>query len=129
MVPLRQLDAVMLLSFQTMLKITTRVRPESLTFVLEGRLCRPWTDEVERGWTELVATAGEKKLLLDLEGVTFVDRDGEALLASIVKSGTQVRASGVLVRHIVQQMRGKASGKLVQSSRGTPSPRRERGMP
>lgn len=112
-----------------MLKISTRVRPESLTFVLEGRLCRPWIDEVERGWTKFVSTAGEKTLLLDLEGVTFVDRDGEALLASILKSGTRVRACGVLVRHIVEQVRGQASRKLMRSSRGMPGPRSERGMP
>jgi len=119
----------MLSNSSRMLKISTRTQPDSITFVLEGRLCWPWTDEVERGWTRFLSTAGEKKLLLDLEGVTFVDRDGEALLALILKSGTRVRASGVLVRHIVDQVRRQASRKSMRNSRGTPSPRREPDVP
>ena len=111
-----------------MLKITTKTRPDSTTLVLEGRLCRPWTEEVERGWTDLLANAGHKELLLDMEGVTFVDRDGEALLASILENGTQVRASGVLMRHIVEQARAQASQRAKRNSRGTPNSQPKSGV-
>ena len=98
---------------QTVLKITTTEQPESLTLVLEGRLCRPWTSEVEGRWLDVLASAGEKEkeVWLDLEGVTFVDRDGEGLLGSILERGASVRASGVLVSYIVRQVQRRIATK------------------
>jgi ABC-type transporter Mla MlaB component len=95
------------------LKITTTEQSESLTLVLEGRLCRPWTGEVEGRWLDLLASAveKEKEVLLDLAGVTFVDRDGEALLGSILEGGASVRASGVLVSYIVRQVQRRIATK------------------
>jgi hypothetical protein len=68
-------------------------------------------------------------MLLDLAGVTFVDRDGEALLTSILEHGAEVRASGVLVSHIVQQVRQRLLRKSTRASRGTPRLRRSPGVP
>jgi anti-anti-sigma regulatory factor len=113
----------------SMLKVTTKEAESSLTFVLEGRLCRPWTAEAERGWTKLVSSAGNKKLLLDLAGVTFVDQDGEALLASMMQKGTKVRAQGVLVSHLVAQVQKRMQRKSRRFSRSTPRPRRDPGVP
>jgi anti-anti-sigma regulatory factor len=112
-----------------MLKVTTKEAQCSLTFVLEGRLCRPWTVEAERGWRKLVSSAGNKKLLLDLAGVTFVDGDGEALLASMMESGTKVRARGVQVSHLVTQVQKRMQRKSRRFSRSTPRPRRDPGVP
>jgi anti-anti-sigma regulatory factor len=113
----------------SMLKVTTKEAQSSLTFVLEGRLCRPWTVEAERGWTKLVSSAGNKKLLLDLAGVTFVDGDGEALLALMIESGTKVRAGGVQVSHLVTQVQKRMQRKSRRFSRSTPRPRRDPGVP
>jgi anti-anti-sigma regulatory factor len=112
-----------------MLKVTTKEAEASLTFVLEGRLCRPWTAEAERGWTKLLSTAGNKKLLLDLAGVTFMDGDGEALLTSMIESGTKVRARGVLVSHLVAQVQKRMQQRSKRFSRSTPRPRRDPGVP
>ena len=112
-----------------MLKITTKDRPESFTLVLEGRLCRPWLCEVEDRWLELISSAGEKQLLVDLAGVTFIDRDGEKLLASILGRGAAVRASGVLVSYMVQQVQQQIGRKTTRVSRCTPKPRRGPGVP
>lgn len=111
-----------------MLKITTKETPGSLTYVLEGRLCRPWTVEAERSWSNLISTAGDKELLLDLAGVTFVDRDGEVLVTSILEQGAKVRASGLLVSHMVRQAQRRAAQKSRHTSRGTPRPRRGPGV-
>ena len=112
-----------------MLKVTTKEGAASLTFVLEGRLCRPWTPEAERDWTKLISTAGDKKVVIDLAGLTFVDADGEALLRLLMQSGTQVRAGGVLVSHLVAQVQKRIERKPKRFSRGAPKPRRDPGAP
>jgi anti-anti-sigma regulatory factor len=93
-----------------MLKITVKERPGSLTFVLEGRLCGAWAAEADRAWSRLLETVHDREILLDLAGVTFVDRDGEALLAAILGRGTKVRASGVLVSHVVEEVQQRVLG-------------------
>lgn len=92
-----------------MLKITTQQRPGSVTFVLEGRLCGPWAAEAELAWFELVASVHAQEILLDLAGVTFIDRDGEALLATMLGRGTKVRASGVMISHLVEEVQHRVS--------------------
>ena len=121
--------ALYLRRFAGMLKITTKEGAASLTFVLEGRLCRPWIAEAECGWTNLISTAGDKQVVLDLAGLTFVDGDGEALLSSMLESGTQVRARGVLVSHLVAQVQKRMQRKSKQFSRSAPGPRRDPGAP
>jgi anti-anti-sigma regulatory factor len=103
-----------------MLKVSVKDRPESLTFVLEGRLCGASTAEAERGWRELVSRAGEKEVVLDVLGLTFVDSAGEHLLGSILERHPTVRARGVLMSHLVQEVRRGLSSKPPQPSRGAP---------
>lgn len=111
-----------------MLKVTVKEQPQSCTLVLEGRLCRPWTSEAERGWSKLILAAADKELLIDLAGVTFVDRDGEALLASILEHGAKVRVSGVWVSHMVRQVQQRILSKPPHSSKETPRSRRGPGV-
>ena len=103
-----------------MLKVTTKERPRSVTFVLEGQLCRPWTAEAEQGWSRLMSIAGNKELRLDLKGVTFVNGDGEELLASMLERGTRVRASGVLISHLVEEVQKRILRRATRVSRCTP---------
>jgi anti-anti-sigma regulatory factor len=72
--------------------------------VLEGRLCGAWTAEAEKAWLKLASTAEGQELAVDLSGLTFVDKAGESWLASILGQGAKVKASGVLISHIVHEV-------------------------
>jgi hypothetical protein len=60
----------------------------STTLVLEGRLIGPWVDEL-RGACEKALRA-PARLTLDLGAVTFIDRDGVALLRRLVRRDADV---------------------------------------
>ena len=90
-----------------MLKITIRQSARSTTFALEGRLCGQWAAEARSAWTKLASNGHEMAIVLDLEGLTFLDQEGEACLASMLESGTEVRAGGVLIRHVIRELRQK----------------------
>ena len=92
-----------------MLKISTQERERSVTFILEGRLCGAWATEAELAWSRLLSAVRDREILLDLGGVTFVDRTGEALLASMLERGAKVRASGVMMSHLVQEVQQRVS--------------------
>ena len=53
---------------------------------LEGRLAGPWVDEVRAA--SVAAPAGDGRLVLDLTDVSFVDRDGVALLRELAAAGS-----------------------------------------
>jgi ABC-type transporter Mla MlaB component len=72
--------------------------------VLEGKLIRPWTDEVESAWK----TAGEelqgKELVVDLTNVTHISADGEIALIKLMRSGAKFSCRGVLTKHVLKQL-------------------------
>ena len=106
-----------------MLKVTIHESEHGITLVLEGRLCGPCTSEAERGWHDALARTRNKKILIDLAGVSFVDGAGELLLMNILEQGAAIRVAGVLMDHLVEDLRqrvARAGGKAL--SRRAPRP-------
>jgi len=44
---------------------------------------------------------------VDLSGVTFIDTNGEEVLAELCKQGAELVATGIYTRHVVPQHREK----------------------
>jgi anti-anti-sigma regulatory factor len=113
----------------TMLKVTTHVREEGTTLVLEGRLCGACIAEAERGWHDALSHAGNLKILIDVAGVTFVDSAGELLLMNMLQRGAAIQVGGVLMRHLVDELRQRVEGTGGNAlSRRTPRPHRSPGV-
>lgn len=88
-----------------MLKITQQrgATPHSLFVVLEGRLAGPWVEELD-AYCRKMFEDHHHCAVLDLTGVTFVDKDGKSLLARLWGQGAELRASGCLTRCIVEEI-------------------------
>ena len=91
-----------------MLRVTIQESPKAVTLILEGRLTGPWIGEVERAWSAAVDTTSDRKLVVDLAGITFVEEEGKKLLRRIFKRGGELRANNdVLIKAIVEEIQGK----------------------
>ncbi len=77
-----------------MLRITIDEMQECVVVRLEGRLIRPWVEEVEQCWKNVFATLGSRSLQVDLSAVTFVDTAGGALLTRMHKAGFRLAGGG-----------------------------------
>jgi hypothetical protein len=88
-----------------MLKITEQRSPEenSVSLTLEGRLSGPWVEELDACCQRLSLSHG-CCVMIDLTGVTFINADGKALLASLWRQGAELRASGCLTKCIVEEI-------------------------
>src|ERR1039457_3418449 len=64
-----------------MLKITLHDSAGEFRLKLEGRLSGPWVNELEQCWKTASSTTHDRKTVLDLGEVDFVDPAGESLLA------------------------------------------------
>jgi len=84
-----------------MLRITIHDRAPMTTFLLEGKLVGPWVKELKQCWQGAVADDPSTPMLVDLAAVTFVDREGRALLKEMRNHGVRLSSHGVLIDAIV----------------------------
>jgi anti-anti-sigma regulatory factor len=92
-----------------MLKITTIETPTAQKLVLEGRLTGPWIPHLSSHWEEICREHPERKFIVDLNGVTRIDRVGEKALATMKSKGAEFLASGILMKHLLRRMEKKAA--------------------
>jgi hypothetical protein len=85
------------------LKITRTETPEEEKWILQGRLVGLWVSEVRRLWKETHRTGDNLKCIVDLNEVTSIDKTGERLLQTMSKQGAQFVATGVYIKHVLQQ--------------------------
>lgn len=88
-----------------MLRITEKNGSRPPTLQLDGKLAGPWVDELERAWRRLAANNPDKAITVDLSGVTFIDSAGRKLLKSLVEQGAELRATHLMTRYIVEQVK------------------------
>jgi hypothetical protein len=90
-----------------MLRVTVTSRAGGMTVLLEGRLAGPWVEEVARIWTHEVAAHRPQSIRVDIEGVSFVDAIGKALLATMHAEGATLVALSPMGRATVAEISGE----------------------
>jgi hypothetical protein len=77
---------------------------ESVTMKIEGRIAGLQVPELHRAWQDLAPSLGQRKLLVDLRGVTHVDGTGRDLLADIhANVGAQFLADTPLTKYFAEE--------------------------
>ena len=102
-----------------MLRVTTKTEEEQgrVTLKLEGKLSGPWVDEFERCWC--LAVGKWKHLVVELEGVTFIDSKGKCLLAKIHGQGAKLIGAGLMTKSIIEEIAG-CGGEQKRDANGSP---------
>ena len=86
-----------------MLRITVNETPTEKRWILQGRLVGLWVSELRRAWKKTPRTDNNRKCVVDLNDVTFIDKNGERLLRAMSKQGAQFIATGIYNKHVLQQ--------------------------
>jgi ABC-type transporter Mla MlaB component len=76
--------------------------------MVEGKLAAPWVAELESTWEQVRQEARNRPILIDLTGVTRIDRKGEAALVAMVAEGARPTAKGIYWKCVVKQLLSKA---------------------
>jgi outer membrane protein TolC len=95
-----------------MLKISFSEIPTEEKWILEGRLTEPWVRELRTSWKRNHRTAKERACIVDLKEITFIDKSGERLLRTMVKERAQCIASGIYIKHILENLTTKGKGSV-----------------
>jgi ABC-type transporter Mla MlaB component len=91
------------------LKITITETQTESRWVLQGHLAGPWVCELRKVWKEKHATENEKRCVVDLNDVTFIDKSGERLLRAISKRGADLTAEGMYTKHLLEKLKTRRS--------------------
>jgi anti-anti-sigma regulatory factor len=94
-----------------MLRITIAETLTEQRWTLEGQLVQPWISELKSTWTRTETARQERKCVVDLTGVTFIDKSGEKALAELSREGAELIATGCYTRHVVHNIERKKSNR------------------
>jgi ABC-type transporter Mla MlaB component len=82
---------------------------------LEGRIVGPWSAELDRAWQGLRPSLTHKKLVIDLCGVTYIDRGGRGILAEMYR---QTKAQFQTVTPLTQYFAEEARASSLKNGNG-----------
>ena len=100
-----------------MLRITIIDEPAEQRWNLQGRLSGPWVAQLKSNWEKAHVQNGFRKCVVDLSCVTFVDLDGERVLAAMMKDGAEFIATGVYTKHVLETL-GKRRQRWIRKFMG-----------
>jgi anti-anti-sigma regulatory factor len=88
-----------------MLKITTIDTGMQRRLILAGGIVEPWAAELSRAWEHACDSLGERKLVVDLTGVTVISPDGTHVLREMKNQGVEFICRGVYVSHVLRNLK------------------------
>jgi len=98
-----------------LLRITLNDQEGTKSLRLDGRITGPWAQEFERVWREIRPTLDSKKFVVDLRGVTHMDRHGQRVLADIhQQTGAEFLADSPMTKFLAEEARRSGAGSAQQ---------------
>jgi hypothetical protein len=102
-----------------MLKISVVDSRTQRRLVLEGRLIAPWVAELRAAWKRANAEPDGRELVIDIGNVMVISQEAENTLLQMMNEGARFRCcSGVLTKHVVQQLMRRSKKNPVQPGMG-----------
>jgi len=95
-----------------MLRITTTEQDGHLKWILQGQLAGPWAAELKAAWEAGCGAPKNRKCVVDLTDVTFVDEAGALVLSSMKTAGVRFIARGVDTKQLLEDLTRKAEPSL-----------------
>ena len=76
-------------------------------WVLQGRLTGSFLEELTANWQSNRDPLVTRDLVVDLNGVTCIDKDGERVLLMMIKDGAKFVANGIYTKHLLESLQSK----------------------
>jgi hypothetical protein len=101
-----------------MLKISVVDSRTQRQLVLEGRLIAPWVAELRTAWKSAKVQLDGRELVIDMGNVMVISQEAENTLLQMMDEGARFRCSGVLTKHVLQQLMRRRKNNPVQPDTG-----------
>lgn len=88
-----------------MLRVSYSDTADQQRWSLCGRLAGPWVGELRSFWKQTRERTSRARPIIDLSDITFIDEDGENLLAEMQKAGAEFVVSGVENKYVLATLK------------------------
>ena len=88
-----------------MLRTMITDTPFEQKWVLQGRLCGVWAQDLQEKWLSTRSTREGRKCAVNLEDVIFVDGKGECVLLQMASEGAVLRANRAYMKHVLESLK------------------------
>jgi len=87
-----------------MLRVTVQDDEQGATFKLEGKLAHEWVAEAEKAWRTCCEPPRQKRIVVDLCGVSFVDDAGRDLLVRMHSAGAKLVGTSLMTSALIEEI-------------------------
>ncbi len=87
-----------------MLRAIITDSPSGQKWILQGRLCGRWADDLKEKWAETKVSRLGSACTVELEDVITVDRTGEAVLLEMAADGARLIARRAYMKHKLEEI-------------------------
>jgi hypothetical protein len=94
-----------------MLRITLSETGSEQRWILEGRLTGSSMEDLVGNWRAHRDRAPTRRCVVDLNQVTFIDRDGEQVLLMMIRDGVEFLATGLYNRHLLESLSAQVASR------------------
>jgi hypothetical protein len=91
-----------------MLRISVIDNRTERRLVLEGKLIAPWVAELRTAWRAANGEIEDRALVVELKDVCVISQEGENALFELMNAGAKFRCSGVVTKHVIQELRRRS---------------------
>jgi hypothetical protein len=95
-----------------MLKISLIDTPSQRRVLVEGKLIAPWAAELRNACQQASADLGGRELIVEMEHITTISREGEGVILDLISRGIKVRGNGVFTEHVVRELSRRVHSNL-----------------
>ena len=95
-----------------MMSITINETPTEKRWILQGKLVGPWVGELRTSWKTTHRDYSGRTCVVDLNDVSFIDKDGEKLLRSMSKQGVHLVAEGLYIKRVVERLKSGSKSSI-----------------
>ena len=89
---------------EKVLTVTVTNSPTEERWILQGRLGWPWVNQLRGDWRNARRTTETPRCIVDLNGVTFIDKIGKRMLRVMAIQGAQFDTSNTGMRHVLENL-------------------------
>ena len=90
-----------------MLKVTVVETRNQRRLILDGALVQPWVEELKKTWAAAVNESPARQLVVDLNNVTAISKEGESVLSDFMRQGARFLCAGVFTKYQLKQITRK----------------------
>ena len=87
-----------------MFKVSVVETRSQRQLVVEGRLIKPWTDELQTACASARADLDGRELVIVVKNLTAISQEGENLLLQFMEGNVTIRCDGLFAKEIKRQL-------------------------